>query len=79
MWLVRPLLYRHLMGIADGTQATTQQRVLSLFYMLPFYQAILLCVGTAFGRFHYVKTMVMRPYLALASRLTGMAGVKKKQ
>ncbi len=39
----------------------------------PFYYAILLLVGTAFGRLHYFKGMAVRPF----TRLAGL--VRKKQ
>ena len=73
MWLVRPLLYRHLMGLEPGAPVSGAQRALSLLYMMPFYYAILLLVGTACGRYHYVKTMVMRPVTALRRRLARSA------
>merc|ERR1711991_229520 len=68
MWLVRPLLYKHVMDIQPGAVVSTSQRLLSLVYMMPFYYAILLVVGTAFGRYHYVKTMVTRPFTSIAKR-----------
>ncbi len=58
MWLVRPQLYA-LMGV-EG-EATSGQRVASLLLMMPFYYAILLLVGTACGKYSYVKNMAMRP------------------
>jgi hypothetical protein len=58
MWLVRPQLFKA-MGVQGDP--TTGERLASLFLMMPFYYAILLIVGTCFGKHAYVKNMAMRP------------------
>lgn len=63
MWVVRPLLYRHVMGI-EG-EPTPAQRGLSLLYMLPAYYAILLTLGTLAGKHHYFRQMATRPFHAV--------------
>jgi hypothetical protein len=40
---------------------TTWERLGSLVLMMPFYYAILLVVGTVFGKHAYVKAMAMKP------------------
>jgi hypothetical protein len=65
MWLVRPHLYG-LMGV-EGP-ATGGQRAASLVLMMPFYYAILMVVGTAFGKYSYVKNIAMRPVRMLSGR-----------
>lgn len=60
MWIVRPQLYS-VMGVDAVTGPTSSQRMLSLLYMMPFYYAILLVVGTACGKHAYVKNMALRP------------------
>jgi hypothetical protein len=58
---------------------TTGQRLLSLVLMMPFYYSILMVVGTVFGKYHYVKTMAMRPVVMLRQKFGGQqASVKKK-
>ncbi len=72
MWLVRPHLYTA-MGV-EGLP-TTGERLASLVLMMPFYYAILMAVGTAFGKYAYVRDMAMRPIRMMSRKTTKPAKI----